>query len=162
MTAFLSFVKKVISGGQNGADQAGLRAAKECGLATGGWLPRNCRTLDGPRPEFLEIYSMQEHPQDSYVPRTEANVRDSDATIRFASIFGSPGERVTLKAIKWYNKPYFDVDINKPPEKEEVLKFLKENKVEILNVAGNSERTSPGIGEFVYHFLLGIFDDKDQ
>ena len=32
-------ISRVISGGQTGADQAGWRAAKRCGIATGGeWM----------------------------------------------------------------------------------------------------------------------------
>jgi hypothetical protein len=32
-------IGKVISGGQTGVDQAALRAAKACGIPTGGWAP---------------------------------------------------------------------------------------------------------------------------
>jgi len=35
----------VISGGQCGVDVAALRAAKSCGLRTGGMMPRGFRTL---------------------------------------------------------------------------------------------------------------------
>jgi len=148
---------KVISGGQNGADQAGLRAAKACGLPTGGWLPKGCRTLDGPRPDLLTEFGMKEHTSDSYPPRTEANVKDSDGTIRFAKTFSSPGEKCTLKAIKWYNRPYLDVNIGKPLDQEEVLAWLKKHDIKVLNIAGNSEQTSPGIGDFVFDYLSGVF-----
>ncbi|MFZ8324119.1 YpsA SLOG family protein, partial [Staphylococcus aureus] len=40
-------LKKVISGGQTGADQAGLRAGKAAGLETGGMVPKGCLTDDG-------------------------------------------------------------------------------------------------------------------
>jgi hypothetical protein len=148
---------KVISGGQNGADQAGLRAAKACGLPTGGWIPKGCRTLDGPRPDLLDEYGMTEHASEKYPPRTEANVKDSDGTIRFAKTFSSPGEKCTLKAIKWYNRPHFDVNISKPPDPEEVLSWLKKYDIKVLNVAGNSEQTAPGIGDFVFDYLSGVF-----
>ena len=148
---------KVISGGQNGADQAGLRAAKACGLSTGGWLPKGCRTLDGPCTELLTEYSMMEHASDAYPPRTEANVKDSDGTLRFARTFSSPGERCTLKAIKWFNRPYLDINIEKPINPEEVLSWLKSHDIKVLNIAGNSEQTAPGIGEFVFNYLLGVF-----
>jgi len=148
---------KIISGGQTGADFAGLKAAKDFGFETGGMLPKNCRTLDGPRPEFLTEYNMVEHTSYSYVPRTEANVRDSDGTIRFASNFKSNGEKCTLKAIKWFNRPYIDVDIKNPRPVEEVINFIKQNNIQILNVAGNSELTSPGITETVYNYLINVF-----
>lgn len=41
-------IERVISGGQTGADQAALRAARACGIPTGGWAPRGWLTEDGP------------------------------------------------------------------------------------------------------------------
>ena len=148
---------KVISGGQNGADIAGLRAAKACGLETGGWLPNGCKTLDGPRPEYLTDYGMVEHSSSLYPPRTEMNVKNSEGTIRFAETFSSPGERCTLKAIKWHNRPYKDVNIKKPIPQEELLSWIKKHDIKVLNIAGNSEDTAPGIEEFVYNYLVGLF-----
>jgi Circularly permutated YpsA SLOG family len=43
---------KIISGGQTGADQAGWRAAKACGLETGGWMPKGWKTELGCSPFF--------------------------------------------------------------------------------------------------------------
>ena len=40
----------IISGGQTGADQAGLLAAQALGLQTGGWAPHGWRTDAGPAP----------------------------------------------------------------------------------------------------------------
>lgn len=165
---------KVISGGQNGVDQSALRAAKACKLETGGWLPKDCITLDGPKPKLLEEFSMREHPLAGYVPRTEMNVFDADATIRIATNFNSPGERCTLRYIKKYNRPHLDItspDITVSyiaPENldcinqfsvpiDEVLNFLRENNVKVLNVAGNSERSSPGIGMLSYLYLKELF-----
>jgi hypothetical protein len=148
---------KIISGGQNGADQAGLRAAKFCGLETGGWLPKDCMTLDGPKPEYLTEYGMQEHPVKGYPARTEANVKDSNGTLRFAETFSSAGEKCTLRAIKWFNRPYLNIDVKRPKDKELVLSWIKENDIKILNIAGNSEQTAPGIGGFVYDYLVEIF-----
>jgi hypothetical protein len=37
-------LERVISGGQTGADQGGLRAARACGIPTGGWAPRGWLT----------------------------------------------------------------------------------------------------------------------
>ena len=148
---------KVYSGGQNGADFAGIRAAKFCGLETGGWLPKGCKTLDGPRPDLLTDYGMKEHSSDLYPPRTEANVRDSCGTIRFARTFSSAGEKCTLRAIKWFNRPYLNVDMNNPLDKQEVLLWIKDHDIKILNIAGNSEETAPGIGDFVYEYLVDVF-----
>jgi hypothetical protein len=47
---------RVVSGGQTGADQAGWRAARASGIATGGWMPAGFLTEAGPRPEFAEMF----------------------------------------------------------------------------------------------------------
>ncbi len=100
---------KVCSGGQNGADQAALRAAKLCQIPTFGEMPKGCRTLDGPRFDLLEEFNLTENAHYSYPPRTEVNVKNSDGTIRFASNFSSAGERCTLKFIKWHKKPFPEI-----------------------------------------------------
>ena len=40
----------IISGGQTGADQGGLLAARKSGIQTGGWCPLGWRTELGPAP----------------------------------------------------------------------------------------------------------------
>lgn len=149
-------LNKIISGGQTGVDQAGLRAAKKCGFATGGWLPKGCITQKGARYDFLETYGMKEHSSFGYPGRTESNVKDSDATIRLAVNFKSPGEICTFKAIKWHNKPHLDVNINEPISIDEVVSWLVKNNVVTLNIAGNAESTSPGIGEKAENYIVEI------
>lgn len=148
-------VEKIISGGQTGADEAGLIGAKMIGLQTGGWMPKGFRTLDGRKPEFKEMYKMQEHSSYYYPPRTFHNAKESDGTVRFATNFNSAGEICTLKAINQYNKPYFDVDFNKTLAQQiiDFRSWLKCNVIKILNVAGNSEKSSPGIKQKVIDFL---------
>lgn len=148
----------VFSGGQTGADRGGLKAAKEFGLPTGGWMPKGYLALDGNHPEFGELYGVQEHPSPLYPPRTFRNVFDADGTVRFAIHFQTAGERCTLQAIEKMHKPHFDVDAldcNITPA--DLAAWIVAQKIEKLNVAGNSERTAPGIEEFVVAFLLETF-----
>lgn len=148
-------VNKIISGGQTGADQGGLEAASILGLETGGWFPNGCMTQDGPRYDLLREFNMQEHSSPKYAPRTFANARDSDGTIRIADNFHSPGEICTLKAIRQYKKPVFDV-----PRKygyysiEGFRAWLKKHNIRTLNVAGNAEKTAPGIFLFTTKYLV--------
>ena len=44
-------IKKVISGGQTGADQAALDIAIKLDIPHGGWIPKGRLTEDGPLPE---------------------------------------------------------------------------------------------------------------
>lgn len=151
-------ITTVISGGQNGADQGGVAAAKKLGIKTGGFVPNGWITLDGPAPHLEKEYGMQQHKSPKYPPRTEANVKMADGTIRFATNFNSYGEQCTLKAIKKHSKPYFDVDVRNPPDVAEVVKWITSNNIKILNVAGNSEKSSPGIFDFVMNYMLMVLD----
>jgi hypothetical protein len=148
---------QVISGGQTGADLGGLFAAKACGLKTGGWMPKGFRTLDGPRPDLAEDYGLQEHSSAHYPPRTRRNVQMSDATLRFARLWQTPGEQATLRFLIRYGKPYFDVDVDAPPPHAEVADWLRSQRVRILNIAGNTERNVPGIEAFVAAYLTEVF-----
>jgi hypothetical protein len=150
-------LEKVISGGQTGADIAGIKAAKAAGLKTGGTMPKNFKTLDGDRPEFAKLYGMQEHSSPSYPPRTFKNVYDSDGTVRFAVNWNSSGEICTLNAIRKAKKPYFDVDVIGNTQPADLVIWIKDNNIRVLNVAGNSEKTFNGIEEFVLAFLTETF-----
>src|SRR5210317_1476146 len=130
---------KVISGGQTGADQAGLYAAKEVGWETGGYAPKGWRTQGEPAPQLMALFGVQEHFKYEYPPRTELNVKNSDCTFRLAHNFNSPGEKCTLKFIKKHGKPCMDININDPVNPFIVAKWLKLNKYEIINIAGNSD-----------------------
>jgi len=55
---FLVLVDRVISGGQTGADIAGLKAAKAFGIPTGGYMTSGFRTLDGYKPEYHREYNV--------------------------------------------------------------------------------------------------------
>ena len=149
-------LKKVISGGQTGADRAGLRAAKWANLETGGAIPKGWKTEKGSEPELAE-YGLVETKSDSYVPRTYQNAKDSDGTIRFALNFKSAGEKCTLKGIEQYSKPHIDVDLKGPIPVEEVVQWVKDNAIETLNVAGNRESTAKGVGKFSEDYLKKVF-----
>lgn len=149
-------IRKIISGAQTGADIGGLIAAKKLGIETGGTMPKGFRTLDGPKPEYAKLYNIVEHESSAYPPRTACNVRDSDATMRFATNWRSDGEILTLGMILQYKKPRYDVDLYESQDVDDVRHWIRENRVQILNVAGNSEQTSPGIQDFVVEFLVEL------
>ena len=150
-------LEKIVSGGQTGADIAALMAAHDFGITTGGWMPKGFITQGGPRPEYKIKYNLVEHSSSKYAPRTYANVKDSDATLRFAYDFNSPGEICTMKAIHEYKKPFMDVDVKNPRRVEEVMEWLLRHQIKILNVAGNSERTYHGMTGEVYEYMSKLF-----
>ena len=148
----------VHSGGQTGVDVAALRAASALGFATGGVMPKDFRTHNGPRPEYAALYGCTEHASPEWAPRTRANVDASDATLRLAERMDSPGERCTANACKAAGKPVWSLHMTRKGEgftlsRSEVdaavdglrLLAVRQGRPLVLNVAGNSERTAPGI-----------------
>lgn len=140
---------KVISGGQTGADQAGLAAAKLLGLETGGTAPFGYRTDEGPARKLLrDTYGLKESLSREYAVRTVTNVRDSDGTV----VFGdgeSPGSKLTIRQCIKTGKP---VCLN--PSADELRAWIDGHAIHVLNVAGNRERTNPGIYDRVRTFLV--------
>ncbi len=150
-------LEKVISGGQTGSDIAAVIVAKRCGFQTGGWMPKGFYTSDGRKPEWAKEFGFKEHISFKYVPRTFANVKDSDGTIRLAFNFLSAGEKCTMRAIREFDKPYIDVCLHtNQAEPMEVCQWIYKNKIKILNVAGNSEKTQPGVGKVVEEYFLEL------
>ncbi len=157
---------KIYSGGQCGVDQAALFAAYVCGLPTGGYATKTFKTLEGDNPSLLrDVFKLVALQTNNYKERTWKNVEESDCTLRFATHWDSPGEKCTLNAIKRFDKEYFDVDFNEldmrfhgselSAARRKVLDFIKDRR--IVNVAGNSQETSPGICANVVEFLIPIF-----
>lgn len=152
-------LKKVISGGQQGADQAGLYVAADRGIEIGGWAPRGWMTSAGPN-LLLKHIGLMEH-KGGYKARTWQNVGDSDGTIRLAVSFTSPGERCTLNAIRAHGKPHIDVDLLKPRQPKEVAQWVIDNNIGVLNVAGNTEGEYP-IFDLTKKYLTKVFDILEE
>ena len=144
-------ITHLISGGQTGADQGALSAGAYLGVKTGGWVPKGWKTDEGPAP-WLADFGCQEHGSAQYAPRTIANVRWADATIWFGDP-DSAGGRLTLDTVRDERQPYRIFPSAKTIQQDVaamIQDFLAEYpEIKRLNVAGNRESTSPGIGVFV-------------
>jgi len=63
-------VKKIISGGQTGADQAALDVAIKLGIPHGGWIPKGRLTKVG----ILRKYELQEISKTGHTKRMARNI----------------------------------------------------------------------------------------
>ncbi|RLD66137.1 MAG: hypothetical protein DRI84_05435 [Bacteroidetes bacterium] len=150
---------KIISGGQTGADQAGLMIAKDLGFKTGGLAPKDWKTSYGSQKELLESFGLKES-EEGYKGRTWENVRDSNATIRLAVDFDSPGEKCTMNAINYFKKPWIDIDLLDPKSIQEVIEFLVLVKPSILNIAGNTQnKNNQNIERMSYIYLKKVLSE---
>jgi len=146
-------IKKIISGGQTGADRAGLDAAKELGIKTGGYCPKGFLTENG-QDKSLRKFGLEESDTQDYNERTVKNVEASDGTVIFSIVSKTGsllrgGSLLTLSTARNSNKP---VIIN--PSPGQFRKWLIKNNIKILNISGNRESLNPGIYEKVKLFLI--------
>jgi len=49
------------------------------------------------------------------------------------------------------------IDLSNKNKEQNLLQWIKENKINVLNVAGNRESFSPGIWKKAYEFLTSQF-----
>jgi len=153
-------LKKVISGGQTGVDQAGLDAAIRLGIPHGGWCPKGRRSETGRIP--YKYKGLRETEVLSYPERTKLNVRDANATIVFAyDLRSSKGTALTVRLCKKLGRPWFDVlsELGMFNSNEDGYDYMAEqlSGFEIINVAGSRESGNPGIFEASRDRFVEIF-----
>lgn len=167
-------LERVISGGQTGADEAGWRAARAACLPTCGWMPRGFMTESGPRPEFARLYGARELEagrscpatlSGQYKDRTRRNMAEADALLWFGRD-DSPGGRHTIGCCNAEDKPRMLIVRGVPemPLPVDVAMWILGREpspygspVTVLNVAGNRESSSPGLGAWVETYLAAVF-----
>ena len=148
-------IEKLISGGQTGADIAALDVALKHGFPHGGWCPKGRKSLDG---RIADRYMLQETPSDSYLQRTEWNVRDSDGTVVFTYAKEPTGGSLkTIQFAKKHGKPCLHISRQGGTYTPELAlqKFVEEHVTKQLNIAGSRESKDPGI----YLWVMGVLED---
>ena len=149
-------LSKIISGGQTGVDRAALDVALEMGIPAGGYCPKGRKAEDGP---IDPRYPLQELNSPHYPARTERNVLESDGTLIINEGPLEGGVALTLKMAKKYKKHFLIIHPSKSLAVSEVIKWLKSNPINVLNVAGPRESNSPGIYDKAFSLLLRLFHD---
>ena len=154
-------LRKVISGGQCGADRGGLEAARAMGLDTGGTAPKGYRTWYGPAPDLAD-FGVVEHTSPLYPPRTAQNIRDSDATLIVASNPDSGGTLLTQRLCRSVGKPYHIITLpiaDRSKVIESACNFIQRKCVEVLNVAGNRDTGTGPKATFHHDETVSIVTD---
>ena len=144
---------KIISGGQTGVDRAALDVALNHGIESGGWCPTG--RLD----EFGKIpdrYPLKELENGGFTERTLQNVKDSDGTVIIYPSKLSGGTEQTVRFCVEQQRPRLLIDASKIPVEEVatlIANFVRENKVDILNVAGPRQSEWPEGYQYAYRAL---------
>lgn len=157
-------LEMVISGGQTGADRAGLLAAEALGIPTGGWIPKGFLASDGKHPDFAMRFRLKEHPSPLYPPRTRDNIRLACATLCLEAVGESRGVTLTRELAARANKPLWRVRFTPDalgglgPESDHstVAEWITAQRVRVLNIAGNEETKAPGLQQAAQRFLMEV------
>lgn len=150
-------LQRVISGAQTGADQAGLTVAVALGYQPGGMVPKGRRTEAGPLTDAqMAAWRLIESRYAGYEHRTRQNVRVSDGTVVFGARFDT-GSALTLSFCDAFGKPKLPVVVGAPHTYPAaacaVRAWIVQERIRVLNVAGNRESKSPGIFDAVVAIL---------
>ncbi len=133
-------LRRIVSGGQTGADRAALDVALALGIAAGGWAPKGRRAEDG---SIAQCYPLAETPLRRYSQRTEWNVRDSDATLIVARRPLTGGTALTERLTRAWGRPCLVLNPNDNNGPATLRAWLEANAVAVLNVAGPREGETP-------------------
>lgn len=138
-------IDRIVSGGQSGADRAGLDSAIAHGRRYGGWCPAGGWAEDFPQPPgLLRTYpGLWEAPSADPALRTYLNVRDSHATLIVAGDqTSSRGTDLTIQVAADLGRPL----LRTTGEHGEVDQWLSGLGYGLtLNIAGPRESQQPGI-----------------
>ena len=134
---------KIISGGQTGIDRAALDIALERGIESGGWCPTGRLDESGRIPDR---YPVEELEDGGFTERTLQNVKDSDGTVIIYPGKLSGGTEQTVRFCVEQRRPRELIDackISAEKAAQFIADFVRENKIDILNVAGPRQSEWP-------------------
>ena len=117
-------------------DRAALDAASKHGIECGGWCPAGRLDEFGKIPEH---YPLKEMEHGSFSDRTLQNVKDSDGTVIIFRGELRGGSKQTREFCESEKRPHQLIDADRVSVDEAskwISKFVRENGIRILNVAG--------------------------
>ena len=150
-------IKKIISGGQTGAERAALDAALKVVLSHSGWMQKGRKAEDGHIPDK---YKLQEMTTASYRKRIQKNVLESNGTVIFSHGTLTGVSKLTKKMAEKHHKPCLHINLNKLHALYAVpviRTWLFEHGVEVLNVAGSRASNDPDIYDEVLQIFEGLY-----
>ena len=148
-------LKKIISGGQVGADQAGLDAAIKYNFPHGGWIQKGRKTQSGILPDK---YHLKEMSVSGYKERIEKNAIESDGTVIISHGNLAGGADYSQKMTEKHNRPCLHIDLNVTPAfmaSSEINTWIIDNNIEVLNVTGSRASEDSNVYKDTVYIIEG-------
>ena len=148
-------LKKIISGGQVGAEQGALDAAIKYNFHHGGWIQKGRKTQSGILPDK---YKLEEMSVAGYKDRIEQNVIGSDGTVIISHGDLSGGADYSMKMTKRHKRLTIHIDLKEIPAfiaASKINTWIIENNIEILNITGSRASEDSDIYKDTLYIIEG-------
>lgn len=152
-------VRKIVSGGQTGVDQAALDVAIELQIPHGGWCPKGRISENG---RIAAKYQLKEMPTTDYAARTQQNVLDSDGTLILFLHRLQGGTALTDRFAREHLKPVMRVRMDKSVDYQRIIHWLLEHKIRVLNVAGPRASSHPDLYNQAHDLLMKLAQSTSE
>ena len=156
-------IRRIVSGGQTGADRAALDEAVRARVSHGGWVPRGRRAEDGSIPRR---YRLKETPTGRYADRTERNVQEGDGTLIVSRGALTGGSLLTQGLARKHRKPCLHVDLGGERDVLEAARTVRawilDHRIQVLNVAGPRASNDPRIYDLTRALLRVVISSERE
>jgi hypothetical protein len=123
-------------------------------IRSSGYCPKGRIAEDG----ILDfIYPLRETITANHNTRTLMNVIIADGTLIIFRKEPDHGTRLTMNFCKWLYRPLYFIDFSSDIDLLSCKKWLDLNRINVLNIAGPRESSSPGIYRKTYFLLEDLF-----
>jgi len=139
-------------------DRAALDVALKHGIESGGWCPTGRLDEIGRIPDR---YPVEELEDGGFIERTLQNIKDSDGTVIIYPGKLSGGTEQTLHFCVEQRRPHELIDasnVSTQKAAQLIADFGRENKIDILNVAGPRASEWPEGYDYAYRTLDSFLD----
>lgn len=137
-------LKKIISGGNTGAERAAIDAAIDLGIPYTGWIQNGRMTDGGILPNR---YRLNEAPP-SETGCTERNIIESDGTLILSHGKLTGESALPAELADKHKRPLLHIDLEQIPAVNDasvIYRWMNQNNVKDLNVTGSREIQDPAI-----------------
>ncbi len=145
-------IKKIVSGGRTGAEQAALDAAIKLGIPYSGWIPKGGAGMDRNAQKKYQLHEMTET---RFAEATAKNTLYSNASLIIS--YGAPtgNSAITRKCAMKNRRRWLHIDLNATPEAQAisiVSSWIRLYDVDVLNITGPRSSKNPN----TYHDTMSL------
>ncbi len=145
-------IKKIVSGGRTGAEQAALDAAIKLDIPYGGWIPTGGDAKSRNAPEKYQLHEMATA---RFADASEKNTLESNASLIISYGVLTGRSALTRKLAMKYGRRWMHIDLNATPSVQAmsiVSSWIRLYDIEVLNVTGPRSSRNPDI----YHDTMSL------